>query len=241
MKMQRVVTILSAAGILLLSATPGQAQFVTYQASGIITEADLGTPLPSALASAALGQTLFVDFTINTATSGAVNGGPGDNFYTNPIVSVSASIGSGFTPIGNDFSGVEVSADYLAAGNYLYQTQHSGFSQGTDGTGLTSGLSWVTQASGPQPLSIYPDASLSNAPLPAALATDYDYLNLFFSNSQGSGTLDIGSDISIQQVSGTVSAPEIDPTSAVSALTLLLGSLAVLRGRKVRGELLARR
>jgi hypothetical protein len=32
----------------------------------------------------------------------------------------------------------------------------------------------------------------------------------------------------------TESAPEIDPASTVSALTLLLGGLAVLRGRKSR-------
>ena len=31
---------------------------------------------------------------------------------------------------------------------------------------------------------------------------------------------------------GGFSAPEIDPSSAVSALTLLLGALAVLRGRR---------
>jgi hypothetical protein len=31
---------------------------------------------------------------------------------------------------------------------------------------------------------------------------------------------------------GPVAAPEIDPASAVSALTLLVGGLAVVRGRK---------
>ena len=33
---------------------------------------------------------------------------------------------------------------------------------------------------------------------------------------------------------GAVAAPEIDPASAASGLTLLLGGMAVLRGRKVR-------
>jgi hypothetical protein len=33
-------------------------------------------------------------------------------------------------------------------------------------------------------------------------------------------------------VSPATAAPEIDPASALSALTLLLGSLAVLRGRR---------
>jgi len=32
---------------------------------------------------------------------------------------------------------------------------------------------------------------------------------------------------------GTVSAPEIDPASAMAGLTLLMGGLAVLRGRRL--------
>ena len=31
-----------------------------------------------------------------------------------------------------------------------------------------------------------------------------------------------------------IAAPEMDPTSAIAALTLMLGSLAVLRGRRVK-------
>lgn len=37
---------------------------------------------------------------------------------------------------------------------------------------------------------------------------------------------------SLSKMGGTVAAPEIDPVSASSALTLLLGGLAVLRSRK---------
>ena len=33
-----------------------------------------------------------------------------------------------------------------------------------------------------------------------------------------------------------IAAPEIDPTSAISGLTLLLGGIAVLRGRKARAQ-----
>jgi hypothetical protein len=35
-------------------------------------------------------------------------------------------------------------------------------------------------------------------------------------------------------VTGSVSAPEIDPASAMAGLTLMLGMLAVLRGRSAR-------
>lgn len=250
MNTQRVVGILSAAIILLLSAAPGQAQFVTYQASGTISQADNTALMPSALSSAMAGQTLTVDFTVNTAAAGSVNA-PGDNLYLgNPIVSVSASIGSGFAAIGSATSQVEVSADYLAQGNYLYQSQYTAFASDNPNnsfTGIVSGFGLTTQTSDYQPQLIYPDASLSNAPLSASLATDSDELVLAFSpyvNGSAqplTGDLSIFSDVAIQQVSGTVSAPEIDPTSAISALTLLLGSLAVLRGRKVRGELLTRR
>jgi hypothetical protein len=38
--------------------------------------------------------------------------------------------------------------------------------------------------------------------------------------------------LTVSSVSSVTSAPEIDPASALSALTLLLGSLAVLRGRR---------
>jgi hypothetical protein len=245
MNTQRVVGILSAAIILLLSAAPGQAQFVTYQVSGTISEADNTALMPSALSSALAGGTLVVDFTVNTATAALVNA-PGDNFYMNPIVSVSASVGSGFAAIGNDISQVEISADYLASGTSSYQTQFNAFAtSNTPSTGIASGFGLVTATSAPQPQSIYPNASLSNAPLSASLATDTDSLVLgFVSYSDGDfqsvGDISVFSDVAVQQV-GSVSAPEIDPTSAVSALTLLLGSLAVLRGRKVRGELLARR
>jgi hypothetical protein len=33
---------------------------------------------------------------------------------------------------------------------------------------------------------------------------------------------------------GVIAAPEMDPTSAIAALTLMLGSLAVLRGRRAK-------
>jgi hypothetical protein len=243
MNTQRVVGILSAAIILLLSAAPGQAQFVTYQVSGTISEADNTALMPSALSSALAGGTLVVDFTVNTSSPGMVNFGPGDNLYSaNPIVAVSASVGSGFAAIGNDISQVEISADYLA--NSLYQTQFNAFStSNTPDTGIASGFGLITATSAPQPQSIYPNASLSNAPLSASLATDSDQLVLgFVGYSEGEaesfGDISVFADVAVQQV-GTVSAPEIDPTSAVSALTLLLGSLAVLRGRKSR-ELLVR-
>jgi hypothetical protein len=38
----------------------------------------------------------------------------------------------------------------------------------------------------------------------------------------------------ISKTPSVVAAPEMDPTSAIAALTLMLGSLAVLRGRRVK-------
>jgi hypothetical protein len=38
----------------------------------------------------------------------------------------------------------------------------------------------------------------------------------------------------ISKTPSVIAAPEMDPTSAIAALTLMLGSLAVLRGRRVK-------
>lgn len=37
-----------------------------------------------------------------------------------------------------------------------------------------------------------------------------------------------------QSSGGVITAPEIDPASTIAALTLMLGSLAVLRGRRAK-------
>jgi hypothetical protein len=62
--------------------------------------------------------------------------------------------------------------------------------------------------------------------------TTVDLIRDVYSHGQldrkDSGTVDL-SNISVAEVQ----APEIDPTSAISALTLLIGGLAVIRGRKL--------
>lgn len=59
-------------------------------------------------------------------------------------------------------------------------------------------------------------------------------------NSNGStGVATYGSALQIQAASGPVTAPEINAGSAVSAITLLFGSLAVLLGRRASSRRLA--
>jgi hypothetical protein len=239
MNTQRTVGIASAAMVCLLSSAPGRAALVTYQATGTISEADNTAQLPSAFSSAAVGQTLSVDFTVDTNTLGVVNA-PGDNLYANSIVSVKASIGSNAVGIGNDINQVEVSNNFLTGGSYL--TQYAAISASNPSatfTGNASDFELTTAATGSQPLPIYNDALLSNAPISASQATAGDGIVLAFASYvngvfESLSDIFVSSDVSIKQVGGgTVTAPEIDPTSAISALTLLLGGLAVLRGRRV--------
>lgn len=60
-------------------------------------------------------------------------------------------------------------------------------------------------------------------------------------SSKGNGAVYSGSTpggpVTVMAVGGSVAAPEIDASSAASALSLLLGGLAVLRGRQQKGML----
>jgi hypothetical protein len=96
-------------------------------------------------------------------------------------------------------------------------------------TGITTGTV-VTSADAPNPgftgdvfgLSLVTDGTTTTVGL-----TRNEYSNGLL-DSGNSGTVGL-SNISV----GQVQAPEIDPTSAISALTLLMGGLAVIRGRKL--------
>jgi hypothetical protein len=54
--------------------------------------------------------------------------------------------------------------------------------------------------------------------------------------SNGTATIHAGTSVPGWTESGVVSAPEIDPSSAIAGLTLLFGGLVVLRGgRRAHG------
>lgn len=230
---QRAIGTVSAALTVLLAAQPGHAAVVTYQASGIIDQADGTAQLPGPLSSASLGQTLSVDFTVDTKTPG-ISGGPGIETYLLPLVSATASVGSGTVALGTGNSEIDIAHNYFDGSNYntAYALTSSSVIP-ANFTGYSTTLELLTGASDAQPLNIYKNTSLSNAPIKASQANAVDELLVITSsyvdgNYQSTSDLEVDSNVSISRVA----APEIDASSAASALTLLMGSLAVLCGRR---------
>src|SRR5271156_6819887 len=80
------------------SAVPALSKDVTYQETGVVTDISDPSGLPAPFSSAAIGQTLTVDFTVNTKDSGVVNA-PGNEGYQGAVVFVSATLGSGVSAI----------------------------------------------------------------------------------------------------------------------------------------------
>jgi hypothetical protein len=245
MNHQRVVGLLSLATICLLSSAPGRAALVTYQAMGTIDQADNTAIFPGALSSAGVGNTLSVDFTVDTNSMGSENS-PGDVSYLLSVVSANASIGSGKVGLGVDFSSIDVSHNTLLGGAYLtgYQLTSIG-SAPANFTGVTSSFELLTSAASSLPQPIYNDASLANSPLQPSFANLTDGMGIVFTSyvdgvSQSVSDVFVSSNVSIAQVT-PLAAPEMDSASAASALTLLLGGLAVLSGRRKIGADLAAR
>jgi hypothetical protein len=235
----RAVGILSMATLCLLSAGPSRADIVTYSASGVITQADnTAGLLPTALSAAVVGDTLSLNFSVNTSVAGILNG-TGDVSYAASLVSADASVGSGTVGLGVDNNEIEILHNALVGGSYStgYLLSSSGATPGNF-TGTAAGLVLITTASGSKPLDIYTSTSLSNAPLAASQANAQHGIFLAFSTFldgiyQSASSLFVGSDVKISQTSVTpVAAPEIDPASAASALSLFFGSVLVLRGRR---------
>lgn len=228
---KRGIGILSAALLTALPAAPGHAAYVTYAASGIITQAD-GGQLPGILSSAAIGEKLTVDFTVDTSAPGSPYA-PGANLFPSAVVAADASIGFGTIGLGVDTNEIVVAHNSESGGVFTtgWLLDSSGNTAGL--TGTTSEFLLLTSADSSTPLNIYKNASLSNAPLQPGKANSADELVLQFTTYtdgvyQSQSELVVGDVVSISRVK----APEIDPASATSALTLLLGSLAVLCGRR---------
>jgi hypothetical protein len=222
----------------LSAAAPGRAAMVTYEASGVISEADNAGQLPSVLSAAAAGGELTVDFTVDTKAAGALNG-PGDMSYAYPLVSQHASIGSGSIGLGADISQIEITRNALAGGLYSSGYELLSFANvPTDFTGNASSFALITQSSSATPESLYKNTSLNNAPLQTSQANGLDGMLLEFTAyidgiAQSTSALFVNANVAISKVdAGHITAPEIDPASMASALTLLIGGLVVLTSRR---------
>ncbi|GAC1664288.1 MAG: hypothetical protein NVS9B2_01670 [Steroidobacteraceae bacterium] len=236
---------ISMATLCLLSAAPGQAALVTYQASGTIDQTDNAAMLPGGLSAASVGDALSLNFTVNTNTPGATNS-PGTATYQSPLVSASVSFGSGTLQLGVDSSVIGISSSLSGGAYFSEYFLTSGSTVPFNFTGNASEFELITAGSSAQPLNMYTNASLSNAPLQASTANVEDTLLVSISSYidgvyQSTSDVVVGSDIKVSGTGpGPMAAPEIDPASASAALTFLLGGLAVLRGRraiKTAGEM----
>jgi CBS domain-containing protein len=232
---------------LIVGPMAASASVVTFQETGTISGVDQSLALPASFSGAAIGQSLTVDFTVNTAASGVTNA-PGNESYQSAVLSVSASLGSSKLGIGvgNTSGGtnqIGVFNNFLDDGTYL--TEYQVDTQGNLGavpanfTGVVSRFDLITAAVSSQPLAIYKNTSLSNAPLPESTTVGTaggDQMDLVFYSFvngvlEGTGDIFVGPGVSTTEIR-TVAAPEFDSVSAAAGLMLLLGSLVVLRSRR---------
>ncbi len=228
-----------ALAVAALSVTTAQAAMITYDATGIISQADNTALLPAGFETAAAGGVLSLDFTVDTQAPGAFNG-PGDRSYLSPLTVASATMGSGVVGLSTDLNFIEILHNSLTGG--VYQTGYQLLSQSNvsaNFTGTASAFALLTVASTDKPNSFYKNESLNNAPLGPTQANPIDGLALIFTSylngvAQSTSDIFVDGNVAISRVSGPMSAPEMDPASAGSALTLLFGGLLVLRGRVAR-------
>jgi hypothetical protein len=240
----RTVGRLITAILALSAAATSQAAMVTYEATGQISQADNAAQLPTALTAAGVGGQLSVDFTVDTNAAGTLNA-PGDESYGSAVVSQSASIGSGTVTLGANtvLNQIEIFNNSLAGGLYTSGYQLTSFGNApTDFTGSVSSLIVGTDAVSANPQAIYQNTSLSNAPLSSSAANGLDAIVLEFSSYlngvfQSASDIVVGTNVTISNVgSGHFAAPEIDTASTTSALTLLMGSLIVITGRRQKAR-----
>lgn len=224
---------ITAAVASVLAASVSRADIVTYSATGLITQADSVASLPGASA----GDSISFLFSVDTSTPG-FDLGPGQSFYQSAIISASAAVGQYTTPVQSFGNTVTIAAD--ASDGVSYSNTWWALSSPTfdsNFTGTSSEFQLLTAESGVNPLNVYHDSSLSNGPLQSGDANIFDQLDIEFDSVvngvvQSTSNILVGGDISIKQVTGTVSAPEIDSSSAAGALTLLAGIIAILRNRR---------
>jgi hypothetical protein len=230
MTRNRASRILPFAGACVLAAMTAQANVVDYSATGVIETVDNSSALlPHSLLGAAVGKSFTFNFAVDTATPGS-SVALGDETYLSAVQSASYKFGGTTSAFDISSNAVDIANDFGGLTGYVMA---GGDTVGADFTGIAGAVSFVTLAySG---VTLYLDTALSNAPLSAGHADFEDALTLSFTQYVGgaatsnSSQLTIGP-MSIKQVS--VSAPEIDGTSAASGLTLLMGGLLVLLGRR---------
>jgi hypothetical protein len=208
MNIQSSIKLLLVSAAAVCCAFPAEAQFVTMEATGSIQSfhGDWDNR-----GSSQIGQLVTVDFSYDSSAL--------TNSFSNGIFTVSAPITSASIVGGVLGTGINLEPDGPGTGTIA------------ENVDLNTGA--VTQT------------AVTSAHAPNRHFTGDVFGMSFFSNGITStielvqnafsdGRFDRGDSGSLRlsNVSFGVQAPEIDPASALSALTLLAGGLAVIRGRK---------
>jgi hypothetical protein len=232
MKLNRASRILPLVGACVLAAMSAQASIVNYSATGVIDGVDdLSSLLPHSLLSAAVGKSLVFNFGVDTSTPGS--GTSGDTTYLSALRSESYKFNGKTSSLDFGVNAIEILNNSGGNTGYLME---SGDPVGANFTGTAEAVIFLTLAYSGATLNLYPNTALSNAPLSSVNADAADGMILSFTQyvdgvAGSSSSVQIGS-MSIKQVS--VAAPEMDPTSAASGMTLLVGGLLVVFGRSRR-------
>jgi hypothetical protein len=212
-----------------------QAQAVTYDFTGIITSSDF--------ASVSTGMTISGTYTFNLGNADLSSDGFSDNSISDNGQPWIRGVSNQFSPVfnGRVFSATEtIGALSFGAsppstfGSMSQLTGGDGFYSGTDYE-YSSSKSYTESA-----LDLSNDANPSFpftlTGLPSLIAGTSATGSLSFAqivSSAGGAEIQLGAQIgySISSLKA-VAAPEIDPALATSAIALILGGLAVLRGRR---------
>jgi hypothetical protein len=231
MQTKHASRIFPLAGACLLAAMTAQASIIDYSATGVIQQVDNASTLPGVLNSAVVGQSFTFNFSVDTATPGS--GVFGDSTYFSALLSASYELDGNSSPFSFGSNAVEVLNNSGGVTGYVVS---AGDPVDADFSGTAGAVSILTLAYSGVPLNLYSDTSLSNAPLSSGNSNLQDNVTLSFTEYLH-GVAESISDIfvgptSIKQSGGPLLAPEIDPNSAVAGLTLLIGSLLVLGGRR---------
>lgn len=208
MNLQNGLKLLLASAVAACCVLPANAQSVVTELTLNVQSFDGGWKGNAA----AIGQPVTFDVTYDYSTLTSSTKGNWE-ILSAPITSAEL--------VGGIFgSGINLEADGPGTGNI------------TDKLNLKTGTQMLTADTSihaPSPGftgDVYGFTLVSNG-----TTTDVDLVRDVYSHGHldrdDSGAVDLSNAV------GQVQAPEIDPSSAVSALTLLLGGLAVIRGRKL--------
>jgi hypothetical protein len=218
-----------------LAAAPmaANAQAVTFDFSGTVTS---GTNVPSDLT----GMTITGSYTIDLANGNPYAGSGSVNNFAPWVYAVSNSadgnpLGSAYVEPGPVFASSANVGSFgfvsLASPLFLNASEVTGSDQGT------SYFAFETAS----PNSVFSSSSsfqITGNPAYSAAGTP-----LFGQGSTGTGDFVVSVDgvqsVIDYNIKSITAAPEMDPASVTSALTLLFGGLAVLHGRRRQSKFTA--